>query len=163
MSSLGGVPIPLGIKPVLLYQGAANAVACDVMSMKNVKRAWFVVIHTGANDTDLTLQLQEATDVAAGTNQAIAVPCPIWRDNDAGTTSDGLVLQTADDNIVIDPATQNGVVAVIEWDPAKHDHVDGYDCIYLADSGGHASNDVTILGLCEMKYQGDSTPTVITD
>ena len=153
--------IPTGLKPVLLYNGAANAVACDVVSTKNVNRLWFLVFHAGANDTDLTLQLQEATDVAAGTNAAVAVACPIWRDNDAGTTSDTLVLQTADDNIVIDPATANPVLAVIEWDPAKH--TDGYDCIYLADSGGHANNTVQIFALCEMKYQQGTPPTVITD
>lgn len=153
--------VPTGLKPVLLYSGAANAVACDLVNTKNVNRLWFLVFHAGANDTDLTLQLQEATDVAGATNQAITVPCPIWRDNDAGSSSDTLVLQTADDNIVIDPATENPVLAVIEWDPAKHDHEDGYKCIYLADSGGHADNTVQIFALCEMKYQGSPTPSVI--
>lgn len=163
MSATGGVHFPRDLKPVLLYQGAANAVACDVASMKNVNKAWFLVIHTGANDTDLTLTLQEATDVAAGTNQAVTATCPIWRDNDAGTTSDELVAQTAAAALTIDPATQNGVVAVIEWDPAKHDHDDGFDCIYLADAGGHAGNLVTIIGLFDMKYQGAPTPSVIVD
>lgn len=161
MSATGTFKFPLGAVPRLLFQGAANAVVCDVMSMKNVSRAWFLVVHSGANDTDLTLQLTEATDVAAGTNAAVTKACPIWRDNDAGTTSDTLVVQTDDDNIVIDPATQNAVVAVIEWDPAKH--TDGYDCVYLADSGGHASNIVTIVGLTEMKYQQGTPPSVITD
>lgn len=163
MSATTGTHIPQGIKPVLLYSGAANAVTCDVISTKYVKKVWFMVFHAGSNDTDLTLQLQEATDVAAGTNQAITVACPIWRDNDAGSSSDTLVLQTADDNIVIDPATQNPVLAIIEWDPAKHDHADGYDCIYLADSGGHASNTVQIFALCEMKYQDSAPPSVIVD
>ena len=161
MSATTGIHIPQGVKPVLLYSGAANAVACDVINTKYINKLWFLIYHYGANDTDLTLQLQEATDVAAGTNQAIATACPIWRDNDAGVASDTLVLQTADDNIVIDPATAGSVLAVIEWDPAKHDHVDGFGCIYLADSGGHADNTVQIFALCEMKYQDAAPPTVI--
>lgn len=163
MSATTGFHFPQDVKPVLLFSGAANAVVCDVICTKYIKKLWFLILHSGANDTDLTLQLQEATDVAAGTNQAITQACPIWRDNDAGTTSDTLVLQTADDNIVIDPATQNPVLAVIEWDPAKHDHADGYDCIYLADSGGHANNTVQIFALCEMKYQDAAPPSVIVD
>lgn len=163
MSATTGTFIPQGIKPILLYSGAANAVACDVVCTKNIKKMWFLIYHYGANDTDLTLQLQEATNVAAGTNQAIAVPCPIWLDADAGTSSDTLVLQTADDNIVIDPATQGSVLAVIEWDPAKHDHADGFDCIYLADSGGNAGNTCQIFALCEMKYQDSAPPSVIVD
>jgi hypothetical protein len=153
---------PESHKTVLCYQGAANAVACDVISCKNANKVWFVVIHSGANDTDLTLQLTEATDVAAGTNSAVTVGCPIWRDNDAGTTSDVLVRATTDDdNIVIDPATENAVVAVIEWDPAKH--TAGYDCVYLADSGGHASNTCTILAVIDSKVKGASLPAFITD
>lgn len=163
MSATTGFHFPRDVKPVLLFQGAANAVACDVICTKLIKKLWFLITHTGSTDTDLTLQLQEATDVAAGTNQAVTVACPIWRDNDAGTSSDVLAAQTPDDNIVIDPATQNGVVAVIEWDPAKHDHADGFDCIYLADTGGNAANVVSIIALCQMKYQGEQPPSVIVD
>lgn len=160
LRSLG---IPEDIKPVLLFSGAANAVACDVISCKLANRVWFLILHTGANDTDLTLQLQEATDVAAGTNKAVTTACPIWRDDDAGTTSDTPVRQTDDDNIVIDPATQAPVLAVIEWDPAKHDVANGYDCIYLADTGGHAGNFCHIFGLVQMKYRQSTPPSVIVD
>jgi len=155
------INFPQGVKPVLLFQGAANAVACDVVSCKNLNKVWFLVTHTGANDTDLTLQLTEATDVAAGTNAAVTKACPIWRDIDAGTTSDTPVRATDDDNVVIDPATMNGYVAIIEWDPAKH--TAGYDCIYLVDTGGHASNTCTIHAICEMKRTQATPETVITD
>jgi len=153
--------LPHSIPPRLLYQGLANGVACDVVSCKHAKKVTFVIIHTGANDTDLTLQLTEATDVAAGTNTPVTKACPIWLDADAGTASDTLVAQTADDNIVIDPATQNGVVAVIEWDPVKH--TAGYDCVYLVDTGGNAGNYCTILAFVEMKDQSASPASVIID
>ena len=51
-------------KIVQLYQGAANAVACDVVSLKNFHRGAIVVTHTGSADTDLVLTVKEATAVA---------------------------------------------------------------------------------------------------
>lgn len=153
--------IPETLKPVLLYNGAANAVACDVISCKTAKKVWFLVFHAGANDTDLTLTLQEATDVAAGTNQAVTKTCPIWKDIDAGAASDALVRQADAVSLVIDPATQNPVLAVIEWDPAKFS--DGYDCIYLADAGGNAGNTVQIFGFVLPRYPQATPPSVIVD
>ena len=149
------------LKIVALYQGAANAVSCDVVSMKHFHKGWFVVYHTGANDTDLVLSLYQATDVAAGTNAAVTATCPNWLDSDAGTTSDVLVAQAAAYSLTIDPATQNGVVWVLEVDPAIL--TAGYDCVYLADSGGHASNICSILFVGEPRYQGANLPAAITD
>ena len=68
--------LPEGLKIVGCYNGAANAVTCDVVSMKNMVKGWFIVHHTGANDTDLTLSLYQATDVAAGTNAAVTTRLP---------------------------------------------------------------------------------------
>jgi len=160
---MSSINIPEIVKPVLLFSGAANAVDCDWISCKNVNKVWFLIFHAGSNDTDLTLQLSEATAVAGTSAQDVTVACPIWRDNDAGTTSDTYARSTDDDNIVIDPATQNPVMAVIEWDPAKFSA--GFDCITLADSGGHASNTVRIFALCEMKNQTQAanTASVIID
>ncbi len=153
--------LPQELKVVALYQGAANAVACDVVSMKNFHKGWFIVYHTGANDTDLTLSLYEATDVAAGTNAAVTTVCQNWLDADAGTTSDVLVKQTDAYSLAIDPATQNGVVWVLEVDPAILSA--GYDCVYLGDSGGHASNFCSILFVGVPRYTQGSLPAAITD
>jgi len=153
--------IPENLKPVLLFNGAANAVLCDTISCKNAKKMWFLIFHAGANDTDLTLTLQEATDVASATNQAVTKTCPIWKDIDAGTTSDALVRQTDAASLDIDPATQNPVLAVIEWDPAKFSA--GYDCIYLADAGGNAGNTIQIFAFVLPRYPQASTPSVIID
>ena len=154
---------PEQLKPVLINSTAANAVDCDWISTKNANYVWFLIFHAGSNDTDLTLQLAEATAVAGTGAASVTVPCPIWLDADAGTTSDTLVRQTDDDNIVIDPATQNPLLAVIGWDPAKH--TDGYDCISFTDSGGHASNTVRIFALVQMKYatRAANQPSVIVD
>jgi hypothetical protein len=155
------ISLPHQMPPRLLYQGAANAVACDVVSCKNATKVTFVVVHTGAADTDLVLTLYEATDVAAGTNAAITKTCPIWSDLDAGTSSDTLVRQTDAYAWTVNTGDAPNQVTVIEWDPAKHS--DGYDCVYLADSGGNAANICTILAFVEMAYQGATPPSVIVD
>lgn len=152
---------PEEFKVVKLYQGAADSVACDVVSMKNLLKGWFLVLHTGANNTDLTLSLYEATDVAAGTNAAITTACPNWLDADAGTTSDVLAQQTDAYTITIDPATQDGVVWLLEVDPSILSS--GYDCVYLADSGGHANNICTIFFIAVPRYSGSSLAAAITD
>ena len=156
-----GFSLPENVKLTLLNQSAANAVACDVVSMKYFSKGWFIVVHTGSTDTDLTLALYEATDVAAGTNAAITVAVPNWLDADAGTTSDTLVRQTDAYSFTIDPLTQNGVLYVIEVDPAILSS--GYDCVYLADTNGNASNICTILFAGLPRYKQASLPTAITD
>lgn len=152
---------PQDVKPVLLYQGAANAVACDYISLKNVNMAWILVTHTGANDTDLVLTVKEASDVSGTGVQTIGRSIPIWLDADAGTTSDLLVRQTDGTAVTIDPATQNGVQIVFQIDPTYLSA--GFDCVNLGDSGGHASNICTIHAICEMAHQQASPLTVITD
>lgn len=156
-----GFTLPEQCKIVNLYQGAANAVSCDTVSCKNANRVWFIVTHKGSSDTDLTLSLYEATDVASGTNAAVAITCPIWVDTDAGTSSDALSRTTDAYSYIIDTGTYPNQLVVIEWDPAKH--TAGYDCIYLADSGGNASNTVSIVAILDMRHKADQPPAVITD
>lgn len=149
--------LPQQVKPVLLYSGAANAVACDTVSLKNVLKGYWLIFHAGANDTDLVLTPTQATDVASATNKATSAVHRIWKDIDAGTTSDTLAEQTAAASLTIDPATQNPVLAIIEVDPELHlDRENGYDCVYLADAGGHANNTVQIFFLALMKDQGQA-------
>ena len=155
--------VPQQLKLVNCYNGAANAVACDVVSMKNFVRGWFVVLHNGANDTDLTLSLYQATNVAAGTNKAVTTAQANYLDADQGTSSDILAKQADAYTITIDPATQNGVLWVLEVDPATLDLANGYDCVYLADSGGNASNVCTILFIGLPTWQGESLLAAITD
>lgn len=151
------------MKVVCLNDTAANAVVCDAVSMKNLIRGWFLVHHSGANDTDLTLSLYQATDVAIGTNKAVTTALPNYLDSDQGTTSDTLVKQTDAYTLTIDPATQNGVLWVLEVDPTVLDLANGYDCVYLDDSGGHGSNRCEIFFVGLPNYQGASLPTIITD
>ena len=148
------------VKVTLCYQGAANAVACDVINMELYNHGAFVVIHTGANDTDLVLSLYEASSVAPSNTAAITTAVPIYIDADAGTTSDVVAATTAAYTYTIDPATQNGVVLIFEVDPTIL--TAGKPCVYLADSGGHGSNTCTILFVGEPKEKGATLPAAIS-
>ncbi len=136
--------LPQEVKMVMLYQGVADGVTCDVVSMKNFHKGWFVVTHTGSSDTDLTLSLYEATDVAAGTNAAITTAQPLWLNTTLGTSGDTLTRSTDAYSYTINTtaAGDRAQMVVFEIDPAILSA--GYDCVYLADSGGHNSNLVNI-------------------
>jgi hypothetical protein len=151
--------LPEELKVVQLNTSAANAVACDVISCKTANKVWFLIHHTGANDTDLTLTLTEYTAVG-GSASTVTVTCPIWT-MIPSTANDEWTRATDAAAVAIDPATQSPFMAIIEWDPAKH--TEGYDCITLADSGGHASNTCVVLALVDTKYKSTSPPSVIVD
>jgi len=141
---------------------AANAATYDYICCKNAHKVWFVIQHYGGGgDTDLVLSLKEATDVAAGTSAAVTATFPIWSDIDAGTASDGLVRQTDAANYTIDTGAGADYLTVLEWDPAKH--TAGYDCISVVDTGGNASNIVSVLAVIQERYPADQPPSAIID
>jgi hypothetical protein len=148
------------IKISKLYHGAANAVACAAVNMELYNHGAFVIFHSGANDTDLTLSLYEASSVTPSNTAAITTVVPIYIDADAGTTSDVVAATTSAYSYAIDPATQNGVMLIFEIDPAIL--TAGKNCIYLADSGGHGSNTCTILFIGEPKEKGATLPAAIS-
>jgi len=147
------------VKITKCYQGAANAVDCDIINMENFTHGAFVVVHTGAADTDLVLSLYESDDVAGSTTAAITTAVPLYADTDMGTTSDTLVAQTSDYDYTINTGEAPNQMVVFEIDPAILS--DGYPCVYVSDSGGNASNTCTILFMGVPRYKGDSLPTAI--
>lgn len=147
------------IKITKCYQGAANAVSCDVINMENFTRGAFVITHTGSSDTDLALSLYEATTAAAGTNAAITTAVPIYADLDMGTSSDTLVRQTDAYAWTVDTGNYPNQMAVIEVDPAILSA--GYPFVYLTAANGNASNTCTIHFLGVPRYKGDTLPTAI--
>ena len=150
---LGGSVLPIQ---------AANALSTgDYISMKNVNKAWAIITHVGANDTDLTLEFSEASDVAGSDAADVTKTFPIWRDNDAGTSSDTVTRSTDAATVAIDPATANPVLVIMEWDPAKH--TAGLDCIAVKGNSGHGSNNVHVLWILDMRFRGVPFPSVIVD
>lgn len=143
-----------------LYQGAANSIDADIIHMGDFHSGAFVCIHTGLSDTDLTLSVYEATDVAGATNRAIQVNVPILADTDMGTSSDVLVRQDDGKSYVIDTGEAPNSMVVFEVDASKLS--DGYPCVYLSASGGNASNDVTLFWLGKPRYAGATLPSAIS-
>ena len=149
------------IKFTLCAQAVGNAVTCDTINMEQFVHGAFLVIHTGATDVDLTCTLMEATDVAAGTNQAITTAVPLYLDTDLGTSSDTLAATTAAYAYVINTtaAGDRQQMVLFEIDPAILSA--GYPCVYMTAVTGSASNLVTILFLGVPRYAGATLPTAI--
>jgi len=148
-------------KIVHLYQGAANAVDCDYVSMKNFHHGAIVVTHKGSDDTDLVLTVKEATTVAGGSAQTVANNVDIYADVDAGTSSDVLLRLTSAKTYTIDTGVAPNQVVVFEIDPDALST--GFDCINLGDSGGHANNTVNITFIGIPRYPGYPLASAITD
>lgn len=147
------------IKIVKCSQSAANAVDCDKINMEQFSHGAFVVIHTGAADTDLALALYESDDAAGSNTAAITTAVPLYVDTDMGTSSDTLAATTSDYDYTIDTGVAPNQMIVFEIDPAILS--DGYPFVYLADTNGNASNICTIIFLGVPRYAKASLPTAI--
>jgi hypothetical protein len=156
-----GFCFPQDCKITKLYMGAANAVDCDIVSLKNAHMCWIMFFHTGSSDTDLVLTLNEATDVAGGTSSAITTACPIWVDGDAGTSSDTLVRGTDTYAYTINTGDNPIQLGVWQIDPTIFS--DGYDCLKITDSGGNASNTIAIFAITDPRQKQDAPLSNIID
>jgi hypothetical protein len=150
------------IKITKLYQGAADSVACDTVNMELYNHGAFVVIHSGSSDLDLVLSLYEASSVAPSNTAAITTVVPIYIDTDMGTSSDVLAATTAAYSYTVNTSesADRSQMVVFEIDPTILSA--GKPCVYLSDSGGHASNICTILFVGEPKEKGATLPAAIS-
>ena len=160
---MGKMTLPENLKFVNCYGPCAgNGVGTsgDYVSLKNVLRAYVIVKHAGANDTDLVIAIKEATAVAGTSAAAITATMPIWVS--PGTTSDDLQdRQTDAATYTLDPATLGSAIVIIEVDPAILSA--GFDCIQAYTTGGHASNFVDVIYALQMAYAQDPAPAAVTD
>lgn len=142
---------------------AADSVTYDCISCKNALKVWFLIHHQGSNNTNMTLSLVEAQDVAATTNTtAVTATFPVWVNETAAASGDTLTREATEAaSYVVDADAAANQLIVIEWDPAKFS--EGYDCILLADTGGHASNNVTVMAIIATRYAQATPPAAITD
>ena len=146
------------VKVSYLYQGAANAVACDYVDASEFNYGAFVVLHTGSSDTDLVLTLYESDDVAGSNTSAITTAVPIYHNTDV-TSADILSATTAAYAYTIDTGNYPNSMVVFEIDPSILSQ--GYPCVYLADSGGNASNVCTILWVGDPKNKSGTLASAI--
>lgn len=154
-------------KTVVAYGiAAANALLTNaaMISLKNVHKLLVYVKHDGVNATSLVLKMQRAKDVAGTDVEDVAATFPIWADTDAGSASDTLERKTAAATYTIAPATAGKSLVCFEIDPARVLSA-GFDCVRVAATGGHGSNNVFAWYECEYRYAGpaDTMPSAIVD
>lgn len=138
---------------------ASNALGTgDYINCKTTHKLWLMIMQTGANDTDLTIGLSEATNVAGGSAQAVTATVPIWTDVNAGTLSNQYTRQIDAATIVID-ATAGNFVGFMEWDPSKFSA--GFSTIAVTGTGGHASNNVVCVWIAVPRDAGPNPASLI--
>jgi len=140
--------------------GAART--SDAISLKNVVRAWIVCSCDGGAAAAVTWTLRQATDVAIGTNKVLTNVVPIMHTADCATTDVGARATAAKNYATAAAALHN--ITVFQVDPDTALDVDGgYDCLYLTTAGVNAGNLLSVVAILEMRYAGDTMPSVIID
>lgn len=134
----------------------------DAISLKNVQRCWVVCSSAHAAATACVWTLMQATDVAIGTNKVLTNAVPITYNADCAS-SDVMSRATAAKNYT-DAAAATHQIVIFQVDPDVALDVDGgYDCLYVTTGGAAANTVMSVIALCEMRYEGETVPTVITD
>ena len=156
-----------GFVPVDL-QAAANT--GDVVSLKNYNRLtviFFKAIGTAGDDPVLTFE--QGTDVAFGTNKALATIDEYWSKQGALLTAVGTftrVSQTAGSTVTLDAtsAEEQGLY-VFEINASDLDVANSYDCVRVtvADVGGNAQLGCMLYVLSGPRYAGATMSSAIVD
>ena len=156
-----------GFPPVDL-QAASNP--GDVVSLKNYGHLtviFFKAIGTAADDPVLTFE--QGTDVAFGTNKALATVTEHWQKQAALLTATGTftrVTQAAGSTVTLNAtsAEQQGLY-VFEIDASDLDVANSYDCIRVSvsDIGGNAQLGCLLYILSGPRYAGATMSSAIVD
>ena len=154
------MPLIEGNTPVL-----SNGLGtCDYISLKNAKGVLiFVHQYGGGNTDDLTLTVNQATNVAAAGAVALTTGAEfqIWVNADTAT-SDTMVKQTDAITYVIDNAATNNQMVALYIDARILSA--GFDCVALVGAGGNVANIVSVLYMLDgARYQQTTPPSAITD
>ncbi len=149
----------------LLTPGTTDAGArtSDCISLKNVQRAWIVCSADQGGATAVTWTLMQAVDVAmTGTPKVLTNVVPI-RETVACATSDVQAKATAAKLFATAAAVKHSIV-VFQIDPDVALDVDGgFDCLYVTTAGAQILNLLSVVAVLEMRYQGETMPSVIVD
>ena len=153
--------IPESIKVVSLLEPAADAGGRTSahISLKNVQRAWLVAHIDQADVATIVLQPLKATSVAGGGSTAITTAVPIYVTQDAAV-DDSQARTTDATSFTTSAATKVKVVTFV-IDPAKLGAT--FDCLGISTDASNAANITSAVALLEMRHQGSTTPSVLTD
>lgn len=135
------------------------ALTSQVVTLKNAIRATLVLNFANAVGFASVPTINQATDIAAGTNAA-GPACRIWANEDCAAT-DTLVAKTAAASYTMAADIKNKQV-VFEIDPASL--TDGYDCVYCTiPTSSQATNFVSGEWIIETNFVQATPPSAILD
>lgn len=156
--------IPQDARIVDLLSPAADAggrTSSVYVSLKNVQRAYIVAYLNQGNAATIALTPKQATAVA-GTGSKVTGNLRIWRNLDC-SASDAFVRDTDAANYTTDAALKNKIV-IFMIDPTDLDVAGGFDCIGLTTGASNVANITSaFMIVCEQRFGGANSPTVITD
>lgn len=138
-----------------------GGVTLDNVSLKNVSRAWIVLMYLMPVGHATVLQPKLGTAVSAAAT-SITFSARWWKNADI-SSSDALTAQTAATSMAATAAATNQVV-VAEIDPAQVAAQGAYDVLggTISDSS-QATDFVTGFYILENKYQQATPPSAIID
>lgn len=152
------------MKPVVMSPNVTTdgGVTSDWISLKNVNRCQVYCVLTQAVGHATVLALWQGTDVSGTGAKVFAETVQIWADEDVAT-SDTLVKQTDAVNYTVAADITNKII-VFDVDPSLLDVNNDFDCIKIVVSdSSQATNFISIIGVCDMRYKSDTPPSVIID
>jgi hypothetical protein len=156
--------LPQQMKIVEAIAPAADAAgrSSDIVSLKNVGKAYILIHLTQGNAATVALTPMQAQDVAGTGGKVLANAVPIWSNLDTSLT-DTLVRRTDAVNYTTDAALKNKQV-LLEIDPALLDVANGFDCLYFTTGASNAANITQAqFILCDLRYQQSTPPSGILD
>ena len=135
----------------------------DVVSLKNVHRAWVVVhILQGAANT-VAITLEQASAVANTGHKVLTVPVPIWVNLDCAT-SDVMAKATSAVGYTTDAGVTHKII-IFQVDASYFDIANGFDCLTVITGASAAANITEATFYLEGRYAGPvaSMPSAIID
>lgn len=134
----------------------------DWISCKNAHKVWILFECLQAATHATELGVQEGTNVAGGSANAITASMKWWKNADV-SVSDTLVRQTDAATIDLDAGTTNQQV-ICEVDPSILDVANVHDCIKATiEDSSEASNFVTVTFFIQERYAQSTPPSAIID
>lgn len=142
---------------------AGDAITGDYVSLKNFQKAFVIVEVAQAAVNQMTISIEQATNVSAGGSKAITNAVPIWANEDCAA-SDTFVRQTDAVSFQLSAAQKHKIV-VFQIDPSTLDVANGFDCIVVKTGASDATNITSAQYiLVGQRYGGGlAAPSAITD
>ena len=136
-----------------------GGVTCDYISLANVHKVWVVASFTQAVGHATGIDPKRATAVDGTGAAALGTVVPIWANEDTAA-SDTLVAQTAAVTYNVTNNIKKKQV-IFEIDPATLGG--SYDVLgCTVDDSSQATNFVSVLYVCQMRYKQATPPAVIS-